>query len=198
MAEIVRFEEDWEFCFDPVDAGLIDQWHRRKPQNLRKVRLPHLFAHESNPDNAFIGYYFKEFTFDKKEPVKRFLIRVHSAHPHCTVWLNGEELGTRFFGHVNADFDASRSMKPTENNLLAIRVQSPDRQGRIQDQSSAELPLGAPYQKGSYAGHMGPVDLIPGLNAVIRSVNVLPDYEEDRVTIETRFVNSKIYKSEVT
>ena len=198
MAEIVRFEEDWEFCFDPTDSGLENQWHRRKPAAVRKVRVPHLFVHEANPENAYIGYYYKEFTIDKKEPAKRFLLRVHSAHPHCKVWLNGEELGTRYFGHVSFDLDASKAVKPNETNLLVIRVQGLDRLGKIQDTPASELPLGAPFQKGAYAGLLGPVDLSQGNKAVIRSINVLPDFEADRITIEMRFLNSKSFQSEIT
>ncbi len=197
MTEIIRFEEDWEFRFDALDAGLIDQWHRHKPDNLRKVKLPHLFAQEANPENAFIGYYFKEFSFDKKDAAKRFLLRLHMPHPHCMVWLNGVDLGTRVIGHVPFDVDASKALKPAGPNLLVIRVQGLDRQGKIQDMPGSELPLGAPYQKGHYAGLLGPVDLIPGIKAIIRSVNVLPDYEADRITVETRFINSKSFQSEV-
>src|SRR3954466_6443790 len=99
MAEIIRFEDNWEFCFDPANAGTEQEWHRKKPSTaLRKVRVPHLFAHESNPENASVGYYFREFTPEFKEPAKRFLLRIHSAHPHFQVWLNGEDLGSRVFG----------------------------------------------------------------------------------------------------
>ncbi len=198
MADILRFEEDWEFCFDPVDTGLVDQWYRRKPDHLRKVKLPHLFAYDQNPDNAFIGYYFKDFTFDKKEPAKRFLLRVHAAHPHCMIWLNGQELATRFSGHAGVEVDAGKAFKPGETNLIAIRVQGLDRGGKVQDQPGTELPLGAPHQRGAFAGLLGPVDFVPGIKAVIRSVNVLPDFEADRITIETRFLNSKSFQSDVS
>ncbi len=199
MANTLRFEENWEFCFDPGDIGVQNDWPRFKPASgLKKVRVPHLFAHESNPENAFAGFYFKEFTLDKKDPAKRFLLRVHSAHPHCRVWLNGEELGARYFGHVSFDLEATRAIKLGAVNLLTIRVQSLDKLGKIQEQSAQELPLGAPFQKGAYAGLLGPVDLIPGNKAIIRSVSVLPDYEADRVTIETRFLNSKSFQTELT
>ena len=62
MANTLRFEENWEFCFDPGDIGVQNDWPRFKPASgLKKVRVPHLFAHESNPENAFAGFYFKEF-----------------------------------------------------------------------------------------------------------------------------------------
>src|SRR5688572_49019 len=67
MGSIVKLEGNWEFGFDPVDAGLIDQWYRKRPAQLKKVTLPHVWNSETNDEAAHIGYYFKEFTVDKKE-----------------------------------------------------------------------------------------------------------------------------------
>jgi hypothetical protein len=196
MADIIRFEEGWEFCFDAADKGVVEQWYRLKPDSVRKVSLPHLFIHEANPEAATIGFYFKEFALEKKDSIKRFLLRVLSAHPHCTVWLNGEELGARAFGHVPFDLDAGKGIRVGANNLLAIRVQTVDKQGRLGEVDAQELPLGGPFQKGAYAGLIGPVELHTAQKAVIRSVNVLPDFEADRVALEIRFWNSKSLQTE--
>jgi hypothetical protein len=195
MADIIRFEEGWEFCFDAANVGVTDQWFRLKPDTTRKVVLPHLFIHEANPEGASVGFYFKEFPLEKKDTVKRFLLRVHSAHPHYTVWLNGEELGTRAFGHVPFDMDA-KAVRYTDNNLLAIRVQTVDKQGKLGELEAQELPLGNPFQKGAYAGLLGPVELHTAQKAIVRSINVLPDFEADRVTLEMRFWNSKSFQTE--
>jgi hypothetical protein len=196
MADIIRFEDNWEFCFDAADAGVTGQWFRLKPAGTRKVSLPHLFQHEPNPEGASIGFYFRDFTLEKKDGVKRFLLRLHSAHPHCTVWLNGEQLGARAFGHVPFDLDAGKSIKPADKNLLVVRVQTPDKQGRIGEVGSQELPLGNPFQRGAYAGLTAPVELLTANKAVIRSINVLPDFEADRITVEVRFWNAKSFQTE--
>jgi len=85
MATIVKLDGTWDFCFDAVDAGLIDQWYRRKPGTAKKVSLPHVWNLESNEENAHIAYYFKEFQADKKESPKRFFIRFGSVQHHATV-----------------------------------------------------------------------------------------------------------------
>src|SRR5690606_22714721 len=170
-----------------------EQWFRLKPAGVRKVALPHLFLHEPNPEGASIGFYFREFTLEKRDAVKRFMLRLQAAHPHCTVWLNGEQLGVRHFGHVPFDLDAGRSLKPTEKNLLAIRVQAPDKQGRLGELTAPELPLGNPWQRGAYAGLTGPVELHTAAKAIVRSINVLPDFEADRITVELKFLNAKSF-----
>lgn len=199
MADIIRFEDNWEFCFDPTDAGIEGQWFRLKPSTTRTVSLPHLFQNEPNPEGATIGYYFREFTLDKKEPKetpKRFMFRLHSAHPHCTVWLNGDQLGTRSFGHAPFDVDLGKSLKIADKNLLVIRVQAPDKTGRLGEATAHELPLGNPYQRGAYAGITAPVELFTAQKAIVRSINVLPDFEADRITVEVRFWNSKSFQTE--
>jgi len=199
MAEIIRFEDNWEFCFDAANAGVDGQWFRLKPANTRKVTLPHLFLHESNPEGATVGFYFREFTLEKKdakEAAKRFMLRLPAVHPHCTVWLNGEQLGVRPYGHVPFDVDAGKSLKPADKNLLVIRVQTPDKSGKLGETPVAELPLGNPWQRGAYAGLLAPVELHTAQKAVIRSINVLPDFEADRITVEVRFWNAKSFQTE--
>ncbi len=196
MAEIIRLEDGWEFCFDVADEGIAGQWFRLKPENTRKVTVPHHFTEEPNPESASVAFYFREFTLDKKDVAKRFMLRLHSAHPHCTVWLNGEELGSRHFGHAPYDIDAGKNIKPTESNLLVVRVQATDKHGRLGEHEANELPLGNSYQRAPYAGLLAPVELQTAAKAVIRSVNVLPDYEADRITVELRFSNARSFQAE--
>ena len=196
MADIIRFEDNWEFCFDPADTGVESQWYRLKPAETRKVSLPHLFSHDPNPEGASVGFYFREFTLEKKDAVKRFMLRLPSAHPHCTVWLNGEQLGARAFGLAPLDLDAGKVLKPAEKNLLAVRIQTPDKQGRLGEFTAQELPLGNPHQRGAFAGLLAPVELHTAVKAVVRSVNVLPDFEADRITLEVKFLNPKSFQTE--
>jgi len=69
--------------------------------------------------------------------------------------LNGEELGTHMGGHVPFEVDGSKAVKIGENNFLVVRVQTLDRQGKIQDHTAAELALGGPFLRGPFAGITG-------------------------------------------
>ena len=198
MGSVVKLDGNWDFSFDPVDAGLIDQWYRKKPTQTKKVSIPHVWNLESNDENAHIAYYFKEFVVDKKESPKRFFIRFGSVQHHATVWLNGEEIGTHLGGHVAFDVDGSKAVKIGENNNLVVRVQTLDRQGKIQDYTSPELALGGPFMRGPFAGITGDVKLYMVGKAGIRSLNCFPDFEADRITIEAKFWNPKNFQAELT
>ncbi len=197
MGSIVKLDGNWDFSFDPVDTGLVDQWYRKKPAQTKKLPVPHVWNLEPNEENAHIAYYFKEFIVDKKESPKRFYIRFSSVQHHATVWLNGEEIGTHLGGHVPFDVDGSKAVKIGETNLLAVRVQTLDRQGKIQDYTAQELSLGGPFLRGPFAGITGDVNLYMVGKAGIRSLNCFPDYEADRITIETKFWNPKNYQADI-
>ncbi len=197
MANNVVFDDAWDFCFDPVDAGLIDQWYRHKPAETRSVRLPHLWTQDPNPESAHIAYYFKSFHLDKKDTFRRFFLRFPGVQHHCIVWMNGEELGTHLGGHVPFEFDCSRSVKVGEDNHLVVRVQHLDRSGKILDAVAQELPLGAPYLRAPYAGMDGGVTLMKTIKGGIRSLNILPDFEADRISLEMRFWNNRNFSAEI-
>ncbi len=198
MATIVKLDGTWEFSFDPVDAGLIDQWYRKKPASVKKVSLPHVWGLEANEEDAHIAYYFKEFQVDKKESPKRFFIRFGSVQHQAQVWLNGEDLGTHLGGHYPFEMDGSKAVKIGENNFLVVRVQILDRQGKIGEYSGSELALGGPYHRGPFAGITGDVNLYMVGKAGIRSLNCFPDFEADRVTIEAKFWNPKNFQADLT
>ncbi len=198
MGTIVKLDGNWDFCFDSVDTGLIDQWYRRKPAQTKKVSLPHVWTLESNEENAHIAYYFKEFIVDKKESPKRFFIRFESVQHQATVWLNGEEIGVHLGGHIPFDFDGSKSVKIGETNHLVIRVQTLDRQNKIGDFGISELALGGPFHRGPFAGITGEVNLYMVGKAGIRSLNCFPDFEADRITIEAKFWNPKNFQAELS
>jgi beta-galactosidase len=198
MGSVVKLDGNWDFSFDAVDAGLIDQWYRKKPAQSKKVSLPHVWNLESNEENAHIAYYFKEFVVDKKESPKRFFVRFGSVQHHATIWLNGEEIGTHLGGHTPFDVDGSKAVKIGETNNLVVRVQTLDRQGKIQDYTAPELALGGPYMRGAFAGITGDVSLYMVGKAGIRSLNCFPDFEADRITIEAKFWNPKNFQADLT
>ncbi len=198
MGTIVKLDGNWDFCFDPVDAGLIDQWYRKKPAQLKKVSIPHVWSQEANEEDAHIAYYFHEFIVDKKESPKRFFIRFGSVQHYAQIWLNGEEIGNHLGGHVPFEVDGSKAVKIGETNHLVVRVQTVDRQGKVLEYSSQELSLGGAYARGSFAGIIDDVTLFMVGKAGIRSVNCFPDFEADRITIETKFWNPKNFQADLT
>ncbi len=197
MANILKLDENWDFCFDPVDAGLIDQWYRKKPLSVKKVKIPHVWNLENNEEDAHIAYYFKEFAVDKKESPKRFFIRFESVHHHATVWLNGEEIGMHMGGSSSFEVDGSRFVRIGESNFLTIRVQTLDRQGKIGELTGPEIALGGPHARGAFAGLTGDVYLMMVGKAGIRCLNVFTDYEADRISIEAKFWNPKGFQAEL-
>ena len=154
---------------------------------------------KSNEEDAHIAYYFKEFTVDKKESPKRFFIRFGSVQHHAMVWLNGEEIGTHMGGHVPFEVDGSKAVKIGETNFLVVRVQTVDRQGKILEHNSVRTGPRRPLLPAAPSpASSGDVSLYMVGKAGIRSVNVCPDFEADRITIETKFWNPKNFQADLS
>jgi hypothetical protein len=60
-----------------------------------------------------------------------------------------------------------------------------------------ELPLGAVYKRAPFSGILGDIHFLMGGRAGIKSVVCFPDFEADRITIETKFWNPKNYKADL-
>ncbi len=195
MGNSFKLEENWEFIFDPLDEGLLEEWFVKKPPKAAKAALPHDWTGIRGSENAHIGYYFNTFTPEKRTGPTRWILRLDSIQHFATVWLNGEEIGTHFGSFLPFEFDVSRHLKAGESNLLAIRVQEPDNSQQLIDQHASELALGGPYLRAPFAGFLGGAELICIGRAGIRSLVCLPDYEADRITILTRFWNPKNFQA---
>ncbi len=195
MGNSFKLEENWEFTFDSIDEGLIEEWFSKKPSKASKVSLPHDWSGIKGGENAHIGFYFQSFTPEKRTGPTKWILRFDAIQHFATVWLNGEEIGSHYGSHLPFDFDVSRYLKAGESNFLAIRVQEPDNSNRIFDQHASELALGGPYHRSPFAGFLGGAELICIGRAGIRSLSCLPDYEADRVTFLTRFWNPKNFQA---
>jgi len=100
-------------------------------------------------------------------------------------------------GHVPFEVDGSKAVKIGENNFLVVRVQTLDRQGKIQDHNRGGTGAGRALPARSLRRHHRDVELYMVGKAGIRSVNCFPDFEADRMTIETKFWNPKNFQAEL-
>ncbi len=188
---------EWDFCFDRENTGVEKQWFNAIPPKTKKIRLPHVWKMEQDYGSENVGFYYKTFTVDNTESAKRFFLRFESVHHFSTYWLNGESLGSHMGGYVPFDLNASKLVKIGEPNLLCVRVEAPNSDGKLQNRSTNELPVGSVYKKQPFAGILGDMHFLMGGRAGIQWINIFPDFEANRVTIETKFWNPKNYKAEL-
>ncbi|HSQ42153.1 MAG TPA: glycoside hydrolase family 2 TIM barrel-domain containing protein [Fibrobacteraceae bacterium] len=207
MSTIVDLNGEWDFLWDTDGVGFSHRWYVTCPEGLEKVQVPHLWEQAFNKP-GLVGYYFKKFTIDASENSKRIFLRFERIATQATVWLNGKYLGEHFGAYTPFQLETAKAVKVGEENLLVIRVSTADNNGkmdlgRAEDEgverfaSSAELPVGLPWSHYPFAGICGPICLILGNRAIITSCTVVPNPDQERISLDLTFSNPRNYMAKL-
>lgn len=104
----------------------------------RRVNLPHDWAIEGdfNRHNLSgtgggalpggIGWYRKSFHASRGLAGKKVFLEFDGVYMNSTVWVNGNELGTRPYGYISFSYDISDFIRPGRRNTIAVRVNNSD------------------------------------------------------------------------
>jgi len=101
--------------------------------NWSKVTLPHDWAIAGPFDPKYnartgglpvhgTGWYRKRFVLPKNAAGKVVTIEFDGAMAYSTVWVNGQEVGSRPNGYIGFEYDITRFLKPGEENVVAVRL----------------------------------------------------------------------------
>lgn len=126
----IDFNGQWRF-------NLVDISEARNPefndQSWRLLNVPHDWSIEgkydqNNPSGSFggympggVGWYRKTFKYDPSWKNKVVNIIFEGVYMNSTVWINGNELGTRPYGYSTFQYDISKFLKEG-NNVIAVKV----------------------------------------------------------------------------
>lgn len=207
MSTVVSLNGEWEFTWDTDTVGLDHRWYVTPPESLESVQIPHLWEKEFSKTNN-VGFYFKRFTVDSSENAKRIFLRFNRIASQAAVWLNGKYLGAHFGSYSPFSFDTSKAVKVGEENLLAVRVSTAEPNGRMDlgrtevegsDRFSPvnELPVGLPWLQYPFAGIRGDVDLILGDRAFITDSCVVPNPDQEKISLELQFCNPRNFMAKL-
>lgn len=123
------FNFDWKFTLGDYSEYASPDFD---DSGWRELHLPHDWAIEgefskdnpSGPNGGAlpggIGWYRKEFQTPEAEKV---FIEFDGIYMNSTVYVNGQELGTRPQGYISFTYDLTSVLNPVgENNVIAVRV----------------------------------------------------------------------------
>jgi len=124
-----NFDANWKFHLGDISGA---EKATFPDQNWRELDLPHDWSIEGSfrPDNPSghqggllpggIGWYRKKFILaDITE--KKFFIELDGVYKNSTVYINGNELGTRPYGYATFQYDMTPYIHKGEN-VLAVKV----------------------------------------------------------------------------
>lgn len=131
---------DWQFRFDPGDAGKAQNWQTPGAQGFdRTINVP--FGWEAplsgiadtSKDNR-IGWYRRAFRVPETFPNgHRVWLRFEAVDWEADVWVNGQLVAQHEGGYSPFEADVTAALKPGEDNTLVVRAFDP---------TDPELPTG--------------------------------------------------------
>lgn len=130
------FNFDWKF-----KLGDNPQWSGNQADcsDWRSLHLPHDWSIEGefsadNPSTpgggalpGGIGWYRKSFATPEGVPGKRVYVEFDGVFMNSTVWVNGEEMGTRPYGYSSFTYDITDALYTDGRaNIIAVRCDNAD------------------------------------------------------------------------
>ncbi|MFT5641014.1 MAG: beta-galactosidase [Cyclobacteriaceae bacterium] len=128
--EIVPFDFNWKFSLgDFADAQQPDY----SDDEWRNLHVPHDWSIEGDYDSlnpagiagaflpAGVGWYRKSFDYLPEWEGKKVRIAFDGVYLNSTVWINGQELGTRPNGYIGFEYDLTNYLTKAKN-IIAVKV----------------------------------------------------------------------------
>ncbi|MDE3068744.1 MAG: glycoside hydrolase family 2, partial [Verrucomicrobiota bacterium] len=116
---------DWLVATDPDNAGRAQEWWKAPRPGAKPTRVPGVIQ-EVFPDYHGVVWYWREFRAPRNPDLQgRCLLRFWAVNYLADVWVNGVYVGGHEGSEIPFTLDATSAIRPTEHNLVAVRVLNP-------------------------------------------------------------------------
>lgn len=206
--EVRELSGIWDFCLDPEDRGLADQWQTNDWPERRSMPVPASY-NDITTDRAVhdhVGpvWYRREFFCPESWRGKSVRVRFGAAAHRAIVWINGREMTRHLGGFLPFEADAAAVVRFGAEgvNTLVVRVDNVLNWTTLPPGEVTSLPWGGKRQDYfhdfyNYAGICRPVRLIAqpvdGIDGIHASVSRIGDDARVRVRIATRAARCELH-----
>jgi beta-galactosidase/beta-glucuronidase len=189
----INLNGDWDFSFDDSDIGLKERWYKldSNASFKRKIIVPFCFQSSLSGigDTSFheIIWYKKQFDVSKAFLENRTFLHFGAVDYSCTVYLNGEYVGSHEGGYVGFSIDVTNYI--IEYNTLVLRVEDPSQ--------DLEIPRGKQYWKQNLEGIFYPrvsgiwqtvwLEYVSSVS-YIKKIKITPNIDKSEIIIEFNIV----------
>ncbi len=185
----------WGFALDPGNSGLNRGWPKDASHFTTRITVP--FCPESalsgieNRDFMNPVWYQREFEVPNEwreaHQDARVLLHFGAVDWHCRVWVNGKEVGEHCGGGTSFALDITDALNGSANQLV-VRVEDDVRSGLqpAGKQSLRHQSFAASYTRTTGIWQSVWLESVPTTR--IDSVQIIPDWPQDRLVILPRYV----------
>ena len=122
----VNLNGEWQFAYDDANQGLIEKWYHPDFALDQKITVPFCFQCKLSGinDPAYHPILWYRRTFDKPQftPGNKILLRFGAVDYACSVFVNGQCVGTHKGGYTPFAFDITPYLEDGQNDLC-LRVE---------------------------------------------------------------------------
>ena len=116
----------WDFAFDPEDAGRAQRWYRSLPATHR-IEVPFCYQSElsgiHDDRHCDVVWYARSFAVPENMQGKRRLLHFGAVDYKADVWLDGQYLGGHEGGYTPFTFDVTDLTQEGGAHTLSVRCE---------------------------------------------------------------------------
>ncbi len=199
--EVRELSGIWDFCLDPEDRGLAEQWQTAAWPERRSMPVPASYnditADRAVHDHVGPVWYRREFFCPESWRGKSVRVRFGAAAHRAVVWINGREMARHHGGFLPFELDAGAVVRFGHEgaNSIVVRVDNVLDWTTLPPGEVASLSWGGKRQDYfhdfyNYAGLCRPVRLVvqpmDGIEGIHASVRRVGHDARVRVRVATR------------
>ena len=123
-ANWINLNGQWDFEFDSLNKGVVNQWHKGATKFSKKIQVPFPWGSPLSgvKNEADFAWYKKTITVPASWDKQRVFVTIGASDFETTVWFNGVMVGKHEGGYTPFSFELTEQVKLNTPQHLVIKV----------------------------------------------------------------------------
>ena len=123
-ANWINLNGQWDFEFDSLNKGVVNQWHKGATKFSKKIQVPFPWGSPLSgvKNEADFAWYKKTITVPASWGKQRVFVTIGASDFETTVWFNGVMVGKHEGGYTPFSFELTEQVKFNTPQQLVIKV----------------------------------------------------------------------------
>ena len=123
-ANWINLNGQWDFEFDSLNKGVVNQWHKGATKFSKKIQVPFPWGSPLSgvKNEADFAWYKKTITVPASWDKQRVFVTIGASDFETTVWFNGVMVGKHEGGYTPFSFELTEQVKFNTPQQLVIKV----------------------------------------------------------------------------
>ena len=124
VAQVQGLSGEWQLATDPNNQGLAAHWYEAIRPEAEAAPVPGIIQ-QVFPGYHGVAWYWRRFRAPTPQGSDQVYLRFGAVDYRAEVWVNGIRAGAFEGGETPFEFNVTGSIRPDQENLVAVRVLNP-------------------------------------------------------------------------